>query len=75
MRTTLDISQDVLLAAKEMAVRNNSSMGEVISDLARKSLRANGEQLPTGFRNGFPILPATGKIITNEFIKSLMDEE
>ena len=75
MRTTLDISQDVLLAAKEMAVRSNSTMGEVISDLARKSLRANSEQPPTGFRNGFPILPATGKIITNEFIKSLMDEE
>ena len=75
MRTTLDISQDVLFAAKEMAARNNTSMGEVISDLARKSLNTNSEQLPTGFRNGFPLLPATGKAITSEFIKALMDEE
>ncbi len=75
MRTTLDISQDVLLAAKEMAARKNISMGEVISDLARKSLHENSKQTPAGSRNGFPILPATGQAITTELIKTLMDAD
>jgi hypothetical protein len=72
MRTTLDISQDVLLAAKEMAARQNLTMGEVISDLARKSLRS-GKTAPTGTRNGFPLLAPTGQVITSELIRTLQD--
>ena len=75
MRTTLDLSQDVLLAAKEMAAREKVSMGEIISQLARKSLRTSDEPQSRGFRNGFPMLSATGKVITSEFIKALMDDE
>lgn len=75
MRTTLDISQDVLLAAREMAARKNVSMGEIISDLARKSLRNAKGQTSMGMRNGFPILPPTGQVITSELIKSLLDAE
>ncbi len=75
MRTTLDISQDVLLAAKEMAARKNVSMGEIISDLARKSLRNAKGQPTVGMRNGFPILPPTGQVITSELIKGLLDAE
>jgi hypothetical protein len=74
MRTTLDISQDVLLAAKELAGRTNMSMGEVISDLARKSLRS-GTPSQNGMRNGFPVLAPSGKAITSELIKVLMDAE
>jgi hypothetical protein len=75
MRTTLDISQDVLLAAKELAARNNVTMGQVISDLARRSLRSNNNQAIAGMRNGFPILAPTGEVVTSELIKSLMDAE
>jgi hypothetical protein len=75
MRTTLDLSEDVLLAAKELAARNKVTMGEVISDLARKSLR-QGQSAPAGgLRNGFPQLPVTGQAITSELIKSLMDDD
>jgi len=38
MRTTLDIADDVLSAAKERARRENKSAGEVISELARAAL-------------------------------------
>ena len=75
MRTTLDISQDILLAAKEMAARSNLSMGQVISDLARKSLRNTDGPTSVGLRNGFPILPPTGQVVTSELIKSLLDAE
>jgi len=40
MRTTLDIADDVLAAAKERARRENRTAGEVISDLARAALIA-----------------------------------
>ena len=39
MRTTLDISDDVLLAAKELARRGKKAAGQVISELAQKPSR------------------------------------
>jgi hypothetical protein len=72
MRTTLDISQDVLLAAKELAARRNVTMGEVISDLARKSLRSN-TAIAAGTRNGFPLLTPTGQVVTSELIRTLQE--
>jgi hypothetical protein len=74
MRTTLDISQDVLLAAKELAARQNLTMGEVISDLARQSLR-KGNVAVAGVRNGFPLLAPTGQAITSELIRLLQDAD
>ncbi|WEJ12311.1 CopG family transcriptional regulator [Sinorhizobium prairiense] len=55
MRTTLAIDDDVLIAAKAMATQQQRSVGEVISELARRSLRRprNG-----GERNGIPLLSA-----------------
>ncbi|TJW06983.1 MAG: CopG family transcriptional regulator [Mesorhizobium sp.] len=53
MRTTLAIDDDVLIAAKAMARQQDRSVGEIITDLARRSLRrpqAGGE------RNGIPLL-------------------
>ena len=40
MRTTLDIEDDVLAAAKDLARRENVSAGQVISRLARLALTA-----------------------------------
>ena len=39
MRTTLAIDDDVLAAAKGLAARQNKTLGEVVSALARQSLR------------------------------------
>ena len=38
MRTTLDIADDVLQAAKERAKRERKTIGEMISELARRAL-------------------------------------
>ena len=38
MRTTLDIDDDVLQAAKEIALTQGSTAGKVFSELARKGL-------------------------------------
>ena len=54
MRTTLDIDDDVLNAAKELAIAQRSTAGRVISDLVRKALRPTGT---ARVRNGVPLLP------------------
>jgi hypothetical protein len=38
MRTTLDIDDDILEAAKELAEAENKTAGQVLSELARKAL-------------------------------------
>jgi hypothetical protein len=65
VRTSLDIDDDVLSAAKELAASRNTAAGRVISYLARQALTRSleADKLPT--RNGFPVLPRTGKVITS----------
>ena len=55
MRTTLEIDDDVLLAAKELAASQGSTVGKVLSELARKGLGASRK--PSSRRNGIPLLP------------------
>ena len=50
VRTTLAIDDDVLLAAKAIAQQRNRPVGEVISELARKSL--NQPALPPRWTSG-----------------------
>ena len=71
MRTTLDIDDDVLQAAKEMAAREHCSVGSIFSRLARLGLLAQ----PTS-KNGVPIFPPrTGEVVTTEHMQKLMDQE
>lgn len=77
MRTTLDIAEDVLHAAKERARRENKTAGEVISELARAGLNAPP---PTAAREpkalyGFRPFPRRGGIATNELVNKLRDED
>lgn len=73
MRTTLTIDDDVLAAARSMAQREGKSIGDVMSDLARRSL-SRTTALKT--RNGIPQLPISrpGAIVTTEHVKQLEDE-
>jgi hypothetical protein len=54
MRTTLDIDEEVLRAAKELAAQRGVSAGKVLSELALQALRS-----PSAVeeRNGVPLLP------------------
>jgi hypothetical protein len=75
MRTTIDLDEDVLLAAKEIAESRGSTMGKVISELVRKGLRPKPW---VRVRNGVPLLGPRGPndpILTTEFINRLRDEE
>lgn len=58
MRTTLDIDDDVLEAAKEIAANRAVSAGSVLSDLARQALEPARAQR---VRNGVPLLARRAK--------------
>ena len=79
MRTTLDIADDVLAAAKEIGRRHKKTAGMVISDLARRALTegepGRGSRLrEPKARYGFAALPARGVLVTNALIDRLREE-
>ena len=79
MRTTLEIEDDVLLAAKELARREHTTAGKVISDLARRSLtQANAmtadQTKEAAATHGFRPFPPRGGVITNDLVDRLRDE-
>ena len=74
MRTTLDIEEDVLLAAKELARARRSSVGKVMSELARETLT---KRVPvTRSKNGWPQFPVRpdARPVTLEMVNKLRDE-
>src|SRR5947209_20192061 len=52
MRTTLDLDEDLLQVAKQLAAQRGATMGQIISDLARKALEP--KRSPK-MRNGVPL--------------------
>ena len=74
MRTTLDIDEDVLAAAKELAERGKTTTGRVMSDLARQALTRPSDA-PLAQRNGFWVLPKRGGVVTTELVTRLADDE
>jgi hypothetical protein len=54
MRTTLDIDDDVLQAARELASAHRKTTGQMLSELARQGLTPPQARRE---RNGVPVLP------------------
>ena len=75
MRTTLDIEDDVLQAAKELAQRQGGSAGQVISDLARRGLNATPTKRRPGLHGGVPVLPSRSEIVTLDHVQKIQDQE
>ena len=82
MRTTLDIDDDILAAAKERGRLENKTAGQVISDLARAALTTPAQAV-TGFHEDaapfdgcdWPLLPRrSGRVVTNELVKRIEHE-
>lgn len=83
MRTTLDIADDVLAAAKERAKREHKSMGQVVSELMRQALTAPREPtgLPTSTAHEPPAIygvqpfASRGAVVTNDLIDRLRQDD
>ncbi len=81
MRTTLEIDDDLLIAAKELARRERSTAGRVVSRLLRESLAgapspSEKEKRPRKTAAGFQPFPARpGVVTTDEHVDSLREAE
>ena len=77
MRTTLDIDDDILQAAKELARAEKKTAGQVLSELARKALNPPASLVYGGeveFRDGIPVLRSHGGVVTKELVDRLIEE-
>lgn len=74
MGTHVTIDEDVVRAAEKLAREQHRSVGEVISELARRSLPV-AQQIE--YRNGIPLLPRRpgNGPVTLELVNALRDEE
>ena len=75
MRTTMDIDDDVLQAAKELATKQKSTAGRIISSLARRALAGATPPRRPLTKNAVPVLPSRGDVITLDHVRKLMDQE
>lgn len=79
MRTTLDIDDDVLNAAKERARHQRKTVGEIVSELAREALTGTAAIAPgvREFRSvyGFRPFPKRGGVVTNDLIDKLRGDD
>jgi hypothetical protein len=73
LRTTLDIDEDVLIAARELAGLERRSLGSVISELARRGLTP----ARVASEDGLPVIrvPAGTPPITPEMVRRALDED
>src|SRR6185503_17589442 len=87
VRTTLDIDDDILQAAKELARAEKKTAGRVLSELARKGLTqpAGGPSGHAGFGEGavppyvlkdgwYVFTNREGVVVTKEFVDRLIEE-
>lgn len=80
MRTTLDIDDDVLAAAKELSRQQGLSAGAVVSALLRQALTGASRHqaagaAPGASAAGFRPFPSRGRAVTNGAIDALRDIE
>jgi len=73
VRTTLEIDDDVVVAARELAATERRSLGSVISELARRGLTP--ARVDTD--GDFPVIrvPAGAPPITPEMVRRALDED
>jgi len=74
MRTTLRIDEDVLRAARSLARAERKTVGEVISELARKGLRPAPPRKRR--RSGVPTfdVPEETEALTAEMVKEALED-
>jgi hypothetical protein len=70
MRITLEIDDQVVVAAEELAAERKITVDQVISDAAWNELARDHRII----RNGFPQLPKRGGVVTPELIEKLLEE-
>ena len=76
MLTMIDIDDDVLAAARTLALREGKPAERVVSDLLREALQARTSAraaLSSHERYGFRPIPAGGAVVTNDLVNEIRD--
>ncbi len=76
MRTTLEIEDDVLEVAKDLARHQCLSLGKAVSLLIRKGIHAPPGQKKEVIRNGLRVVTRSqdAALVTLEMVNQLRDE-
>ena len=78
MKTTIELPEALLRAAKAMAARRGTTLKAIITHALEREVH-DGDPSPGGVfevdEDGLPHLPARGAHVTSELIDSLLDEE
>ena len=74
MRTTLDLDDDVLQAAKEIAAAKGLTAGKVVSDLVQEGARARRRPSGPQRRSSMPRQAAGTPKMTMALVNELRDE-
>jgi hypothetical protein len=76
MRTTLEIDDDVMRAARELGRLKNQSIGRAISDLARRGLAPEVSPI-VEIEDGIPVWKhgPGAVVVTSEMVHNLADDE
>jgi uncharacterized NAD(P)/FAD-binding protein YdhS len=74
MRTTVTLDDDVAQAARALARGSGMTLGQVLSQLARRGLRAESEHAT---RNGLPVfrVSANARVIPAERATDILADE
>jgi hypothetical protein len=75
MRTTLEIDDDVLEAAKSLARQTRRTAGAVLSDLARRALTSVSAKSTRAGVGGFVPFESRGGLVMNEQIDRLREQD
>lgn len=79
MRTTINLAEDALIAARNIARRERISLGDAVSELIRRGSAAGDSNLaaskPPALRGRFALLPTRDEIVTPQHVRELMERE
>ena len=79
MRTTINLAEDALIAARNIAQRERLPLGDVVSELIRRGSTAGTrgfKQAPqAALRGRFALLALRDEVVTPQHVRDLMERE
>ena len=79
MRTTLNLDEDALIAARNVGQRERVSLGAAVSELIRRGAAAGSAnfepQARSALRGRFALLAARDELVTPQRVRELMERE
>lgn len=79
MRTTINLAEDALIAARNIARRERLSLGDAVSELIRRGstvgARGMKQELQPALRGRFALLALRDEVVTPQHVRELMERE